>query len=176
MKNLINTPVGINISSLYDGKEEFADLIRATACFLTYENTTSIDYERFVQIDRTLYDNELAMAIATLTLDYSNQRANNLIKYYFLDCENTFGDDVIKVILHTIIDPEDTPDKYFNLVKQIFNALEEDMYISQFYYLCFSTFEEDFAEVELILNTGKDKYGNISLKMKKELQHENSSS
>ena len=77
-----NKTRNIDIGSLYNGAREYEDLVRALNVFLMQDQITKEECTRFLLIERTMYDNEFAIAIATLMLNYSNIRANNLMKYY----------------------------------------------------------------------------------------------
>ena len=73
------------------------------------------------------------------------------------------SDDEVTGSMYMLLYPAGSTDKQKSIVKYIEKLLLEDMQTSQLAYLHFTSYEETFSEIELILDTGIDKRGNSSM-------------
>lgn len=74
----------LNINELYNSSREYKDIIRAISGFLAahLKGNDFIDMKPIIYADASTYNNEFAVAVSALAMNYSDKRANNLLKHY----------------------------------------------------------------------------------------------
>ena len=137
-----------NIQELFNSSKEYKDIIRAISGFLLRKQKIVKKMKRIILTDASTYKNEFAIAVAALSLNYSNVRANNLLGHYINSEFSALSNKDIEYIFQKILFPNGMETGLYKSINKV-----QDDYLADVEVLNLAT--------DILLDTGGDLFNHV---------------